>query len=196
MILVAAVFIGLIAGLIRAWVGQHEYRFYGLHAPWLVLIAFIPQLIGFYLPSTKVLISGQLAPILLVSTQTLLLLFSLLNIKKLSFTPISLGFLCNFLVIVLNGGLMPISPETIHRLVPNAPSNFWTLGQRLGYGKDIVLQESQTILPFFSDRFVSPQWMNYPVAFSFGDLLISAGVIWLLWSLGGLEKMKEVEPNP
>lgn len=196
MILVVAVFIGLIAGLIWAWIGKREYRLYGLHAPWLVLIAFIPQFFGFFLPTTKVLISEQFASIFLVSSQVLLLLFSLLNIKKLSFAPIIVGFLCNFLVIVLNGGLMPISPETINRLVPNAPSNLWILGHRLGYGKDVVLLEGQTILPFFSDRFVTPQWMNYPVAFSFGDLLISAGVIWLLWSLGGLEKKKDMEPNP
>jgi hypothetical protein len=38
--------------------------------------------------------------------------------------------------------------------------------------------------------------MNYPVAFSVGDLLISFGVIWLLWSLGGPEKKKGLELNP
>ena len=85
---------------------------------------------------------------------------------------------------------MPISPETIKLLIPGAPNSLWSLGHRLGYGKDVVLLESQTILPFLSDRFVTPQWLNYPVAFSFGDLLISAGVIWLLWTLGGPEKQK------
>jgi hypothetical protein len=193
MVLVVAVVVGLIAGLIRSWIGKVEYRFYELRVPWLVVVAFLPQFFGFYLPASRTLISQQLATILLLSSFVLLLLFSALNLKKLSFIPIMGGFLCNFLVIVLNGGLMPISPETIDKLIPNAPSSLWTLGHRLGYGKDIVLQESHTLLPFLTDRFVTPQWLHYPVAFSFGDLLISAGVIWLLWSLGGREKKKDLE---
>ena len=191
MILVAAVLIGVVAGLIRSRIGKREYRFYELNAPILVLIAFIPQFFGFVLPTTRVLISDQLAAILLVSSLILLLIFCTLNLKKLSFIPIIGGFLCNFLVIVLNGGLMPISPETIHKLIPNASEGLWTLGNRLGNGKDIVLQTSQTVLPFLSDRFVTPQWLNYPVAFSLGDIFISAGVIWLLWSLGAPEKREK-----
>ena len=196
MVLIVAVFAGLIAGLLRTWVKKREYRIYELKAPGIVLLAFIPQFFAFFLPATRVLFSDQLASICLVSSQVLLLLFSLLNLKKLSFAPIILGFLANFFVIILNGGWMPISPETVNRLVPNAPNGLWTLGHRLGYGKDILLQESQTILPIFSDRIVTPQWMNFPVAFSLGDILISIGVIWLLWSLGGPEKQKVMEPNP
>jgi hypothetical protein len=190
MVLAFAVLIGLAAGLIRCWIGKREYRFFELKAPILVLIAFIPQLFGFVLPATRVLFSEQVASVILVSSQALLLVFSLLNLKKLSFFPIIAGFISNFLAIILNGGLMPISPETIRLLIPGAPDTLWSLGHRLGYGKDVVLLESQTVLPFLSDRFVTPQWLNYPVAFSFGDLLISAGVIWLLWTLGGPEKQK------
>jgi hypothetical protein len=190
MVLAFAVLIGLAAGLIRCWIGKSEYRFYELKAPILVLIAFIPQLFGFVLPATRVLFSEKIASLILVSSQAVLLVFSLMNLKKFSFFPIIAGFLSNFLVIILNGGLMPISPETIRHLIPDAPDTLWSLGHRLGFGKDIVLLENQTVLPFLSDRFVTPQWMNYPVAFSFGDLLISAGVIWLLWTLGGPEKQK------
>lgn len=195
MVLLIAVFIGLIGGLIRAWVKKREYRFYELRAPILVFVAFVPQIIAFFLPATKNLISDEAAPIILVSTQALLLLFALLNIKKYSFWPISLGFLANFVVILLNGGLMPISPETIRRLLPNAPAELLQTGQRLGTGKDIVLNEKDTILPFLSDRFVTPTWLNYPVAFSLGDILISIGVIWLLWSMGGPQTQKGTEKN-
>lgn len=149
MVLVIAVFIGLIAGLVRAWVGKREYRFYELNAPFLVLVAFLPQIITFFLPSIKNGVPDKYAPIVLVSTQAILFLFAVLNIKKISFWPISLGFLANFVVIVLNGGLMPISPETIRRLVPNAPAEWLVTGQRLGTGKDIVLNTKDTILPIF-----------------------------------------------
>lgn len=193
MVLGIAVIIGLAAGLTRSWIGKREYRFYELKAPILVVIAFIPQIFGFFLPATREFFSEQMASVLLVSSMILLLIFSILNLKKMSFIPISAGFLCNFLVIVLNGGYMPISPETIQKLIPGATSDLWTLGHRFGFGKDIVLLESKTILPFFSDRIVTPQWLNFPVAFSFGDLLIAAGVIWLLWSLGSPEKKENVE---
>ncbi|MEA5077268.1 MAG: DUF5317 domain-containing protein [Anaerolineaceae bacterium] len=193
MVLVIAVFIGLIAGLFRSWVGRREYRFYELKAPLLVLVAFLPQIITFFLPSTKNVVPDKYAPIVLVSTQAILLLFAVLNIKKISFWPISLGFLANFVVIVLNGGLMPISPETIRSLVPNAPAEWLVTGQRLGTGKDIVLNTKDTILPILSDRFVTPAWLNYPVAFSLGDILISIGVMVLLWSMGGPQTQKGTE---
>lgn len=193
MVLVIAVFIGLIAGLVRAWVGRREYRFYELKAPILVFVAFLPQIFAFFLPSTKNLVSDKYAPIVLVGTQAILLLFAVLNIKKKSFWPISLGFLANFLVISLNGGLMPISPDTIQKLVPNAPAEWLVTGQRLGTGKDIVLHAKDTILPILSDRFVTPAWLNYPVAFSLGDILISLGVIALLWSMGGPQTQKGTE---
>jgi hypothetical protein len=193
MVLVIAVFIGLIAGLVRAWVGRREYRFYELKAPILVFVAFLPQIIAFFLPTTRNLVPDKYAPFVLVGTQAILLLFAVLNIKKKSFWPISLGFLANFLVISLNGGLMPISPDTIKKLVPNAPAEWLVTGQRLGTGKDIVLHAKDTILPILSDRFVTPAWLNYPVAFSLGDILISIGVIALLWSMGGPQTQKGTE---
>ena len=90
---------------------------------------------------------------------------------------------------------MPISHKTITRLLPDASESLLQTGQRLGTGKDIVLNEKDTVLPFLSDRFVTPQWLNYPVAFSLGDILISVGVIWLLWSMGGPQIQKKIGEN-
>jgi hypothetical protein len=195
MILIAAVIVGLTAGLLRALIGKRSYRVYELKLPVLVLLAFLPQFFAFYLPKTRATLSDTLVSILLVSSLIILLIFSLLNIRKISFWPISLGFFLNFLVILLNGGFMPISPETVQKLIPNR-EDAWVIGQRLGYGKDIVLSPEMTRLPILSDRFMLPDWINYPIAFSLGDILIAFGVVWLLWMLGGNGKLKTKEIKP
>jgi hypothetical protein len=184
MVLLFAVCIGLIAGFLRALIGRQPYRIYDLKWPVLVLAAFIPQYFAFYNLKTRSSIPDNLVSILLVSSMIILLAFSILNIRKKSFWPIILGFFLNFLVILLNGGFMPISPATLQRIMPGQ-SDSWMIGQRLGYGKDIVLTPEMTKLGFLSDRFVLPPIGNLNVAFSLGDVFIAFGVLWLLWSLGG-----------
>lgn len=191
MVLLTAVLIGLTAGLCRAWIGKRKYRVYELKSPGLVLLAFVPQFIAFFLPVTRQQISDRFASILFISSLIVLLVFSLFNIRKASFWPISAGFLLNALVIIFNGGWMPIRPELVQKLNPNAPAGSWQLGQRLGDSKDIVLAPEATRLWFLSDRFLLPDWVSFQAAFSLGDALIFLGVIWLLWSLGG--KVRTIE---
>jgi hypothetical protein len=185
MVLVAAVITGLLLGIGRAWINKQEYRVYDLKAPALVLLAFLPQFLIFYLPSTRSRIPETTASILFVSSLTILIAFSLLNIRKASFWPVISGFLLNVAVILLNGGWMPISPQTAQKIMPAGSVDLLKIGQRIGYSKDILLTREETRLWFLSDRLTLPQWVNYGVAFSVGDLLLFIGIIWLLWSLGG-----------
>jgi hypothetical protein len=156
-----------------------------LKAPALVLLAFLPQFLIFYLPSTRSRIPETTASILFVSSLTILIAFSLLNIRKTSFWPVIAGFLLNVAVILSNGGWMPISPQTAQKIMPAGSVDLLKIGQRIGYSKDILLTREETRLWFLSDRLTLPQWVNYGVAFSVGDLLLFIGIIWLLWSLGG-----------
>jgi hypothetical protein len=184
MILAAAVILGFAAGLARSLIGRRSIQIPPLRHPWLVILAFIPQWISFYFLRTRDGIPDAWAPFILVGTQVLLLVFSWLNRKQSGFWILGLGLFLNILVIVLNGGLMPISPDTVRVLYPLVPESHWQVGERLGNGKDIVLLVEQTRLWFLSDRFLLPGWFRYPMAYSLGDVFIAIGAFWLMWTTG------------
>jgi hypothetical protein len=184
MILLWAIATGLLFGLMRAWIGQRRLHPPELHELWLVLVAYLPQWLVFQWFATRTLIPDTLAAITLVVSQILLLIFAWINRNKPGFLALGLGLTINLLVITFNDGLMPISPETLNQLYPNAPDDSWQLHQRLWGSKDIVLPIDATCLWWLSDIFLLPTWINYKVAFSFGDILIAIGAFWLLWVSG------------
>ncbi|RIK40828.1 MAG: hypothetical protein DCC55_13815 [Chloroflexi bacterium] len=188
MILLYAVFAGLIAGWLRAWYHQGHLVLPELHLLWLVPLAFAPQWLAFFWPPTRELINMRMAAVILVGSQVLLLIFAWANRKHRAFWWLGLGLLLNLLVIVLNGGLMPVSPETLSRLFTNTNPEEWQVGQRVGTSKDIVLPEHATRLAWLSDRFLLPEWMPQRAAFSLGDVLIAVGAFWFLWQAGAVRQ--------
>jgi len=192
MILVAAVLVGLAAGLGRAWINKRTYRVFELRYPILVLLAFIPQYLAYFAPNLREKLSNPLVAVLQISSLVLLLVFSILNIQKPGFWPIIAGFFLNLLAIVFNGGFMPISPETAQKMVAGTDLT-WEIGQRYGFSKDIVLSPETTRLAILSDRFTIQRFLGYNIAFSLGDVLIAVGVIWLLWMLGGSSQQNNKE---
>jgi hypothetical protein len=187
MILLVAIIVGLLAGLIRAWAGGRQLTSPHFRLTWLVSVAFLPQLLAFYLPSTPVLETQPGVAAGLVGSQTMLLAFVWCNRRQPGFLWLGLGLALNLWVIALNGGLMPISPDMASRLNPGIPAHTWEIGSRLGNSKDVILPAAETRYWLLSDRFflALPAWISYRVAFSLGDMLIAAGAFWLLWAMGG-----------
>ena len=188
MILAIAVILGLVAGLLRAWLSKRAYQLPELKWVWLVFLAFIPQFLAFNFSLTRTRVPDNWVPAILIITQVLLLIFIWLNRRQLGFWIMGIGLLCNFAIIALNSGMMPISPETAGQItIPGATVDL-KIGERVEYGKDVLLPEGETRLAFLSDRFTTPAWFPYSIAFSFGDILISAGAFLLFWSLGAPAK--------
>lgn len=190
MILLIAIIIGLVAGIARAKIRGQKYYAPELKMGWLLFIAVIPQMFSFHQPHTASVTPDRLAAGVLVSSQALLLIFVWANRKLPGFWALGIGLILNLVVIVLNGGLMPISPETVYKLSPQAIIDPGYFGTRLGSSKDILLATGDTRLWWLSDFLVFPNWVPYRVAFSFGDLFIALGAFLLFWIHGDIDKIQ------
>lgn len=188
MILLLAILAGLSAGLVRAYLAGRSYRPAAIGHIWLVMAAFLPQILAFYLPATREVIPPWLAGACLVSSLVGLLGFVWLNRKHMELWVIGGGLVANLLVIATNKGLMPITPASVAVLYPGITLDEGMIGSRLGWSKNIVLPGAGTHLAFLSDCLLLPGWIPWRYAFSLGDVLIAAGVFWLLWRGGARHK--------
>ena len=191
MILLLAVAAGGLAGLVRSWITKQPYRVPELSWLGLVLIAVLPQLLVFHSSRTAGWFSDSWAAFILVSSQAALLVFVWVNRRLTGMKIFGLGLLLNLVVISLNGGLMPLAPETAGALFPDLPASTWEIGSRIGRSKNIILPAGETLLAPLSDAVLLPAWFPWTRALSPGDLLIALGVIWLL----ALENPASVNDN-
>ncbi len=180
MILVLAIAAGWLSGLVRSWIVRKPYRVPELSRVWLVLVAVVPQLLIFQIPYTAGWFSDTWASTVLVISQLVLLGFVWSNRDLIGFRILGLGLILNLLVIILNGGLMPLAPETARALYPEVPQSVWQIGSRPGMSKNILLLDEDTRLAWLSDSILLPEWFPWTRALSPGDLLIALGVFWLL----------------
>ena len=89
------------------------------------------------------------------------------------------GLLINFLPIITNGGLMPITPETLQK-TGDVPEDA-RIGEWVRDTKDVLLERDDVHLYFFSDRLTSD--LSPFRAFSIGDLVLIGGAMVLLLDL-------------
>ncbi|MEW6308125.1 MAG: DUF5317 domain-containing protein [Bacillota bacterium] len=111
-----------------------------------------------------------------------------LNIRLPGIPVLGLGAALNCLVIVANGGRMPVSPAVLERvglgrLIPGLAAGVVATHQLLG---------PETRLKWLADIFPLGPPYPRPAAFSIGDALIAAGLLWLVhWAMRPLPTGRE-----
>jgi len=180
MVLVLGIAAGWLGGLVRSWITGLPFRVPEFSKVWLVPTAVLPQLLIFQIPFTAGWFSDTWAAGVLVVSQLTLLAFIWFNRHLVGMRILGIGLILNLLVITLNGGLMPITPETAMALYPDVPPSVWQIGTRPGRSKNILLLAGHTRLAWLSDSILLPAWFPWTRALSPGDLLIVLGVFWLL----------------
>jgi hypothetical protein len=130
------------------------------------------------LPKTEGFLSARV--LILVASYLLLLGVVWKNRALPGVWLIGVGLLCNFAVMLANGGYMPITREALAAVghLQNAASA--ETGTRVLATKDIVLPRDETRLWFLSDIFVVLPPFPIPSVFSPGDVLIAAGMFLLV----------------
>lgn len=176
MVLLWAILLGLLIGLVRHRGLAHLAQL-KLRAGWLVLLAVLLQILILPLGSgTKPIVAWGME-FFHIGSYLLLLLFVVLNYQEKALWLMALGMLSNFIVITANGGHMPASLDALR-----AAGRAATVEKLLadGVSGNVVLMSETTKLNFLGDILWLPSWVPFANAFSIGDMLLGAGVIWLL----------------
>jgi len=164
MFLLIAIVVGFAAGLIT---GGRPHNLLRLNLRWngLIFLALAVQVVI----STGWLPGGPtLVRVLYVLSNLVGILWLGRNIRLRGIPCVLLGSVSNLLAIVANGGRMPVdgallSPARLSQLPTNR-----------------VLVTAQTHLAWLGDRFLLGHPFPLPTVFSIGDLLIGAGIVWLI----------------
>jgi hypothetical protein len=114
----------------------------------------------------------------LVGSQLALLVVALRNWRTFGVAVAGLGVAMNLAVMVANGGLMPISPET---LAASGRTGSWRIGDgspgtHLALSKDVIVPVAETRLELLADRFHAGVSKRLDVVFSLGDVVLLVGV--------------------
>ncbi len=101
--------------------------------------------------------------------------FLLMLIRYRGVQLVLVGLALNLSVIVANGGLMPVTPQTVGRL--SGPDRLETLviGHRVPGSKDVLLERADVHLAAFSDRFVVGLG-RVGAVYSLGDVFVLIGL--------------------
>jgi hypothetical protein len=167
--IVAGILIGLILGGSLQQLSEIHLRWWPLAILGLALqLAPVPSLGG---RSDHWLSVG-----LLIASYAVLLVFVAANIRLPGFWLIAAGFVLNFLVISVNGG-MPVSKHALQRAYGSGYQAILTELERGGGAKHHIARADDDLLPLTD---VIPLGPPIRLVLSAGDVLFFLGVTWVI----------------
>ena len=180
MILIVAVIVSTLIALLRGGrlskLGSLPFR-----NAWLALAAVALQYpLVFNLLGESAILGASLASLVMLASYALMIVVLWTNRQLAGIPLVGVGMLLNLLVMVLNGGWMPISPDALTRLGRMDRVTSFAGVAKVRGAKNVLLTPAETRLWWLSDIFVIPAPFPVPSAFSVGDILIAMGVFWLL----------------
>ncbi len=175
MILLLALLFSIAISLARGgrflWLAQVSLRL-----GWLAIVAFALQWSIIYAPLPRS--EGLLGPrtLLLMASYLLVVVVVVANRRVPGLPLIAIGLGLNLLVMVANGGFMPVTMEAVEHAGLTHLALGTEPGARLSATKDIILPAEATRLWVLSDIFVVPPPLPFRTVFSPGDVFLAAGV--------------------
>lgn len=175
MILLLALIVSILVSLVRGgrfrWLAQVSFRL-----GWLAILAFALQWSIIYAPLPRT--EGLLGPrtLQLMATYVLVAVVVIVNRRVPGLPLIGIGLGLNLLVMLANGGFMPVTMEAVERAGLTHLALGAEPGARLMATKDIILPIEATRLWVLSDIFVIPAALPFSTVFSPGDIFLAAGV--------------------
>lgn len=143
----------------------------------LFILAFLIKLAIIWLSFKHVEFIVKYHSILHILSFGFLLFAALGNIKLPGFKLIFIGILLNLIVIIANGGQMPVSAKALQQSGLSSYQEVLKRGEYLTH----KLLDKDTKLKFLADILYIKKPYPRSTAFSIGDVFIAMGVFWLIF---------------
>ncbi|MCK5763721.1 MAG: DUF5317 domain-containing protein [Clostridiales bacterium] len=167
---IEAMILGLVISFLRGG-RMDNIEYLNIKGWYLVIIGVVLQLVSVFFMKYSFAVYIQLIGIIFV------LIVVVLNIKLRGFWLMLFGGMLNFLAVILNGYKMPVNPIIIEN---NKLSSFMDMiidGEIINYISTSVGGWSAML----GKIMMTPQWYPFPKMLSIGDVVISIGIIWLIY---------------
>lgn len=175
MLFLLAIIIGMAAGALRH--GRlSNLPSLNLRSVWILLIALLIQALIFPLFLPQPLLPFATAPLHLMS-YALVVVWIFLNLRTRPMWLVGVGGLSNLVVLVANGGYMPVSLDA---LVQAGQANTASHLAVAGVYANVIPMGADTRLNALGDILAMPDWVPLARVFSLGDIVIAVGIAWLI----------------
>ena len=177
MILIVAIIAGVGVALLRGG-SLKRLSDLPLRLGWVAVAALVAQAYAIYAPVDRLEDDRTLHVALIMGSYAALLAVVWANRGLAGMPILAVGLVLNLAVMAANGGLMPVSRETVLAAGVSTAETVPAEGARLPRSKDVLLSAERTRLWVLSDAIVLPP----PVArvCSLGDIAIALGAFLLL----------------